>query len=121
MRTQPFLTFLIFMCFSSIQAIAQDESVTYTKRGLVREVLSQPDPHLVDSYRTMVILKGTSDRAACPAIKLSEFDKAGLEMIKLSIELNRPLEISFTVARGKPDQQEQNPDHCQAVSIGLKP
>ena len=97
------------------------ESSLFTQRGLIKEIISEPDPIFEDTWRTLVRLKGMGERATCPKIKLSEFDKASLEIFKMSLVLNRPVEITFHIAKGNSEEVAKIPIHCQADSISLKP
>ena len=111
----------ISLIFVTQSAWAQLETSVYTKRGLVKEIFSEADPHFDSIYRTIVRLKGVADRAACPRIILSQYDKSGLEILKLAMQLNRPVEIRFHVAKGNSEEVAEDPIHCQAEGISLKP
>lgn len=123
MKTKHFLTGLFFIsCVASpLTATAQKESSIFTQRGLVRAISSEADPYLNDKYHMMVTLRGTGERAVCQKIKLNEFDTPGIEVLKISLLLNRPVEISYHIVRGKAEDTAENPLHCMAESILFKP
>lgn len=110
--------FLLLLSFS-FNLLA--ESSLFTQRGLIKEIYSEPDTIFKDTWRTLVRLKGMGERATCRKIKLNEFDKAGLEILKMSLQVNRPVEITFHIAKGNSEEVEEIPFHCQAETISLKP
>lgn len=113
------ISMTILLLCSSFNLLA--ESSLFTQRGLIKEITSEPDTIFKDTWRTFVRLKGIGERATCTTVKLSEYDKAGLEILKMSLQLNRPVEITFHIAKGNSEEVVKSPIHCQAESISLKP
>lgn len=118
MKSTMLITVLSVLSFS---AMAQKESSIFTQRGLIRAISSEADPFLNDKYHMMITLRSTRERAACQKIKLNEFDTPGIEVLKIALLLNRPVEIAYHIVKGKAEEAAENPLHCQAESILFKP
>jgi len=99
---------------------AQEDTYTLTKRGVVKRLSSERDPIFPDQFQTLLRLSGTGERALCQQIKIHTKDTGSMEIIKLAMRLNKPLEASYTVARGNQDARDKNPEHCELTALELR-
>jgi len=109
---------LILLSHCAVMAQQQD-TIVLSQRGQVNTLYSAQDSLFPDRYRTLVKLTGTSERATCQALKLNPHDAAALEIIKLSMLLNKPMSIDFTVIKER-DEQAQSAAHCEVVTVQLR-
>ncbi|MCC2607965.1 hypothetical protein [Planctobacterium marinum] len=113
-------TILIALSLSGSLA-AQSHYVEVSGRGLVKSFYSQASQSAEAAFHTWLVLKGTSERASCPELRFAPQDLQGIEIAKLAIRQNRPVEVNFHISREDSEQRAEDPGHCEITRIELRP
>lgn len=104
----------------SVPLAAQSNYAEYSGRGLVKSFYSEASESAESAFHTWLVLKGTSERASCPQLRFDPQDLQGIEVAKLAIRLNRPVEVNFNISREDSEQRAADPGHCEITRIELK-
>ncbi|BDX07983.1 hypothetical protein [Planctobacterium marinum] len=115
------ITSFALLLLVSFSGFTQGDYTELSGRGLIKTVYSQQHTAYPEQYQTWISLKGTSERATCPALIFAETDRQGPELVKLALQLNRPVEVRFVISKANPEAREQDPMHCQITHLLLKP
>lgn len=115
------LTIFLLLLLISFSGFTQGDYTELSGRGLIKTVYSQQHAEYPEQYQTWISLKGTSERATCPALFFAESDRQGPELVVLAMQLNRPVEVRFTISKANPEARDQDAMHCQITHLLLKP
>lgn len=110
------IVLLVITLLASPAQANDADTIKLKNRGLVKMLYTLPHRQDPTQFSTWVTLKGTSERAACPATVISEFDLHSIEVIKLAMMLNKPITLTFATAK-----DHTSLTHCEIYSVELKP
>lgn len=109
-----------FFLFSMVYGIAHADYTELSGRGLIKALYSQATLDAPSQFQTGITLKGVSERATCPTLFFALEDTFGPDIARLALQLNRPVEVKFLIAK---DSLKTDPialSHCQLTQILLK-
>lgn len=108
------------LLFSAVFSVAHADYTELSGRGLIKALYSQATPDAPSLFQTGITLKGVSERATCPTLFFAQEDTFGPDIARLALQLNRPVEVKFLIAK---DTSKNDPivlSHCQLTEVLLK-
>ena len=115
------ITSFVLLLFTSFSGFTQGDYTELSGRGLIKSVYSQQHVEYPEQYRIWISLKGTSERATCPALFFAEGDTQGPKLVALAMQLNRPVEVRFLISKANSEARELAHLHCQITKLLVKP